>query len=162
MGRSALVELLRRRAESPMRQRKTTQTWSRSARGGAPPLRVLIESADPALAVSDFGAFTAAGIEVALCHGPDHTPAECPVVRGQPCPLAAGADVILFDVGAFPGEILEAGRRVHAGTPVVLRGGAPGDAPAGCESLPASASVQGQVAVLRRVALGARRDRPAG
>jgi hypothetical protein len=141
-----------------MRQRKTTQTWSSSASGRGATLRVLIESADPALAVSDFGAFTAAGIDVALCHGPDHTPAECPVVRGEACPLAAGADVVLFDLGPTRGEVFEARRRVHPATPVVLRGGAAKDGPGDCESIPPSASVQGQIGVLRRVALGARAD----
>ena len=139
-----------------MRQRKTTQTWSSSG-GRGPTLRVLIESTDPALAVSDFGAFAAAGMDVAFCHGPDHTPPECPVVRGDPCPLAAGADVILFDLGASGGEVLEAARRLHPATPVVVRGGGPGAPPAGYESLPMSSSVAGQIGVLRRVALGARR-----
>ena len=139
-----------------MRQRKTTQTWSSSASGRGT-LRVLIESPDPALAVSDFGAFTAAGIDVALCHGPDNTRPECPVVRGESCPLAAGADVILFELGALGAEVFEAARRLHPATPVVLRGGVPGDAPEGCQSLPASSSVEGQIAVLRRVAVTARR-----
>jgi hypothetical protein len=136
-----------------MRQRKTTQPWSGSGSGG-PTRRVLIESADPALALSDFGAFTAAGIEVALCHGPEHTPGECPVVRGEPCQLAAGADVILFDLGSSGSEVLAAGRRLHPETPVVVRGGVPGEVPAGCEVVPASASVDGQISVIRRMADG--------
>lgn len=135
-----------------MRQRKTTQTWSRSGSNRGSTLRVLIESADPALALSDFGAFQAAGIDVALCHGPEHTSAECPAVRGEPCALAAGADVILFELGAPGGEVFEAARRLHPATPVVLRSGNPGDGPEGCESLPASSSVEGQIGVLRRAA----------
>ena len=130
-----------------MRPRTTTPAWSETGRG--PRLRVLSESADPALAVSDFAAFTAAGFDVAICHGPDRTPAECPLVRDEPCRLYAGADVVLFDRGS--GEVLEAGRRLHPGTPVVLRGDAAG-APEGCGSLPATSSVEGQIGVLRRAA----------
>ena len=132
-----------------MRQRTTTPTWSGSGRG--PRLRVLIESDDPTLAVSDFGAFTAVGIDVAICHGPDRTPAECPLVRDEPCWLYAGADVVLFDRGSPADEVLEAARRLHPATPVVLRGDAAG-APEGCESLPATSSVKGQIGVLRRAA----------
>lgn len=62
------------------------QTWSGSASGRGPTLQVLIESPDPALAVSDFGAFTAAGIDVALCHGPDHTTARVPGGAGRGLP----------------------------------------------------------------------------
>jgi hypothetical protein len=113
---------------------------------------VLIESADPALAVSDFGAFTAAGIEVALCHGPEHTPSECPAVRGEPCQLAAGADVILYDLGPSGAEVLEAGRRLYPATPVLVRGGVPGATPEGCGLLPANTSVEGQISAIRRAA----------
>jgi hypothetical protein len=74
------------------------------------------------------------------------------VVRGEPCQLAAGADVILFDLGPSGAEVLEAGRRVHPGTPVVVRGGVPRGAPEGCGVVPANASVEGQIGVLRRVA----------
>jgi hypothetical protein len=132
-----------------MRQRTTTPTWSRAGNGTR--LQVLIESVDPALAVSDFRAFRAAGIDVALCHGPDRTAAECPLVRDEPCGLYAGADVVLFDQGGRADDVLEAGRRQHPATPVVLRGGGAGG-PEGCESLPASASVEGQIGVLRRAA----------
>lgn len=144
-----------------MRQRKTTRAWTSSGSGRGPTLRVVIESADPALVLSDFGAFRAAGIDVALCHGPEHTSAECPAVRGEPCALAAGADVILFELGAPGGEVLDAARRLYPATPVVLRGGAPGDAREGCVPLPANSSIEGQISVLRRAALGGRRA-PAG
>ena len=113
---------------------------------------MLIESADPALAVSDFGALTAAGMDVALCRGPEHTPAECPLVRGEPCQLAAGADVILFDLGPAGQQVLEAERRMHPGTPVVVRGGSAGAAPEGCGLLPANTSVGGQISAIRRAA----------
>lgn len=133
-----------------MRQRTTTPTWTRSESGIR--LRVLIESADPALAVSDFGAFTAAGMDVAVCHGPERTAAECPLVRDEPCRLYAGADVVLFDRGSPASELFEAARRRHPATPVVIRGGGAENAPEGCESLPAGASVEGQISVLRRAA----------
>jgi hypothetical protein len=133
-----------------MRQRKS-QTWSDSGSGRGPSIQILIESADPALAVSDFGAFTAAGIDVALCRGPESTSDECPVVRGEPCALAAGADVILFELGSPGREVLDATRRVHPATPVVIRGGA-GNVPGGCVQLPESVSVDGQIAIIRRLA----------
>ena len=142
-----------------MKQRQTHR-WS-GPDGNRPPLRVLIESADPALALSDFGAFTAAGIDVALCQGPDHVRAECPLVRGEACDLAAGADAILFDLGPAGTDVFEAERRSHPATPVVLRDGPPGAAvPEGCRSLPATASVEGQIDVLRAAALMARDLRP--
>ncbi len=140
-----------------MRQRQTTSWAGRGAARGTR-LRVLIESADPVLAVSDFGAFANAGIDVALCHGPVDHPTECPAVRGESCALAAGADVVLFDLVASGADVLEATRQLRGAAPVVLRTVPPGFDPEGLEVLPAAASVTGQIDVLRRAALDGRRS----
>ena len=145
-----------------MKQRQTTRNWSKSEGGGRPTVRVLIESADPALAVSDFGVYAAAGVEVALCQGPDHDSTDCPLVRGEPCHLVAGADVVLSDLGPSGPDVVEAQRRSYPATPVVLWGSWNGEVPEGCVSLPATASVEGQIAVLRHEARIARTVRAAG
>jgi hypothetical protein len=143
-----------------MKQRQTTHSWGPPDGRTTPRVQVLIESADPALAVSDFGAFTAAGIDVALCQGPGETHGECALLRGEPCDLAAGADVVLSDLGAAGAGVPEAHLRTHPAAPVVLRVGPhDGVVPQGCHTLPATASVDGQIDVLRRVALDARQGR---
>ena len=43
-------------------------------------------------------AFRDAGFEVMVCGGPNVDAHECPVVRGEPCPLMAAADIVLFDL----------------------------------------------------------------
>jgi hypothetical protein len=142
-----------------MKQRQTTHSWGPPDGRTTPLVQVLIESADPALAVSDFGAFTAAGIDVALCQGPGETHGECALLRGEPCDLAAGADVVLSDLGAAGAGVPEAHRRTHPATPVVLRQAPGADPVDGCASLSSVASVDGQIDVLRRVALDARQGR---
>lgn len=63
------------------------------------------------------GALRAAGYQVMACPGPPGGWTTCPHLRGEPCPLATGADVV---VSAVPGEIgrslVDAHRRsgVHA------------------------------------------------
>lgn len=125
-----------------MRQR-TTSTWSGTRAAGSPRLQVLVESADPALAVSDFARFTRAGIDVALCCGPGDSPAECPLVRGEECALAGGADAVLFQLGTGGRGVLEAWQRRHEETPVVI--------------LDESASIEGQIDAVRRAAIEGRR-----
>lgn len=60
-----------------------------------------------------------AGFEVMSCPSPPGGWAACPARRGEPCPLAAGADVI---IDAVPGEagrsLLEAHRRTHPCVPL--------------------------------------------
>jgi hypothetical protein len=125
---------------------------------------VLVESNDPALAISDFRHFAEEGLDVALCSGPDGAVADCPLARGEPCELAAGADAILFDLPAGHAPILQAAARKHRATPVVV-GAAAGSAeglPEGCDVLPAHSSVKGQIGMLRRAALAGRRRRERG
>jgi hypothetical protein len=145
-------------------RQRTTTAWAGTDHVFTSRLRVLVESADPTLALSDFARYTTAGFDVALCRGPQERPEECPLVRGEACALAAGADVILFGLGPPGDGVLDAARRHHRATPMVLQGGprAPApdaDLPEGCEVLLASASVHGQISALRRAALAGRRRR---
>lgn len=64
-----------------------------------------------------------AGLEVVACPGPTHRPGTCPALRGEPCPLAAAADVIVISHppddeqwAALP----EAHEHLHEGVPVCL------------------------------------------
>jgi len=117
---------------------------------------LLIESADPVLGISDFGAYRDAGFDVSLCEGPLFDAQECPLVRGEPCPYAADADVVLFDLGidAEPRlAVLEAMILTKPDLPVVVRTtGPPPRRAAGFAMIRSSTSVAGQVAVLREAA----------
>ena len=63
----------------------------------------------------------AAGFQVLACPGPLLGWSHCPAVRGEPCPLAAGADVIVDAVPHEPGRsLLEAHRRIHPSVPVCV------------------------------------------
>jgi RimJ/RimL family protein N-acetyltransferase len=62
-------------------------------------------------------------LEVVSCPGPARGAATCPALRGDPCPLAAEADVIVLrrPDGDEPWpELLEAHRRLHPGVPVCV------------------------------------------
>jgi hypothetical protein len=62
-----------------------------------------------------------AGYDVVACRGPYVTKARrwrCPVLGGRPCPLVAGADVVVATVGdARDADLLDAVRRTHPGVP---------------------------------------------
>jgi RimJ/RimL family protein N-acetyltransferase len=65
----------------------------------------------------------AAGLQVIACSGPQGQRPRCPVLAGQPCPLAAGADAIV--VSNVPDDerwrtIVEAHRGLHPGVPVCV------------------------------------------
>jgi hypothetical protein len=141
-----------------MQQRTTIAPWDERPRGAGSPIRLLIESPDPALQVSDFSCFREAGIEVALCEGPARSPYECPLVRGETCGLAEHADVVLCDLartGSVGKEVVGALQHHHAATPVLVvtpRDHRPGDEPAGVLVLPYPSSVAGQIAAVRRAA----------
>lgn len=78
----------------------------------------------------------AAGLDVVVCPGPVDRRRRCPALAGQPCPLAAGADVVVV---AHPPDhpdwraLTEAHHTWHPGVPV-------------CVELPAEAPVDGDVA----------------
>jgi hypothetical protein len=129
------------------------------------PWRLLVESPDPGLAISNFDAFRDAGFEVTVCGGPAVDAGECPVVRGEPCPLMARADVVLFDVDGDPprrsevlaarrSEVLAAMRANRPGLPIVVMSAAPAtETASGCATTRPTTSVGGQVAALRKAVL---------
>ncbi len=66
------------------------------------------------------------GYQVIVCPGPrPGVVSRCPALGGEPCPLAASADAIVWHLPADrprSGEVLEAHRAVHPGVPVVVEG----------------------------------------
>jgi hypothetical protein len=136
-----------------MKQRVPRRAWRSADRAGHRP-RVLIEDSHPALAISDFAMFEQAGFDVAYCSGPGSDPAACPVLRGRPCPVLAGADAVLH--GLDPGlGVAAAIRRQRPGVPVVAECSRDADGslqpvPAGCQPLAFPCSVRGQIDALWR------------
>jgi hypothetical protein len=145
-----------------MKQRVPTRAWYAPGCSGRRP-RVLVEDDHPALAISDFSVFQAAGFDVAYCSGPGHDRSGCPLLRGQRCDLLAGADAVLH--GLDPGiGIAAAIRRWQPGIAVVAQQRRRGDGSLeeiaeGCEPLSYPCSVKGQIDVLRH-ALANRRAQP--
>jgi len=144
-----------------MKQRVHTRTWSSPGLAGRRP-HLLVEDSRPALAISDFSLFQDAGFDVAFCRGPG----DCPLLRGQQCMLAAGADVVLH--GLDPGlGVAAAIRRHRPELPVVIEQprqehGTAYPVPAGCVPLPYSCSVGGQIDALLRAEATARHAAAAG
>src|SRR5918995_680108 len=130
-----------------------------------PPWRLLVESPDPGLAIFNFDAFRDAGFEVTVCGGPDAHAGECPVVRGERCPLMAGADIVLFDLDGDPprrsevlaprrSEVLAAMTANRPGLPIVVMSAAAAPETArGCRTIRPTTSVGGQVAALQKAVL---------
>ena len=126
------------------------RTWHRRAGW-----TLLVESNEPGVEISDFVAFRDAGFAVSACTGPGSDPAECPVVRGEPCALLDDADVVLFDLGGDPparSVVLAAMRTARPGLPIVVRSDDPAavGATEGCHAIPTTTSVNGQVSALRK------------
>jgi hypothetical protein len=94
-----------------------TPTWP-IARAG---LRVLVEGAGGHWHAVDTA--TAAGLEVLACPGPVSQRSRCPVLSGEPCPLAAGADVIVVtrppDTDSWS-TLRSAHPRLHPGVPICV------------------------------------------
>lgn len=134
-----------------MRQHITSAMWAEQQRP-----RVLIEDANPGLALSDFNAYRQAGFDVAVCSGPEQAE-ECPLVRGGHCPLAANADVAVFGPDRLFGrgrEVLEAfGRRYPATARLVSVARRADDGryslPEGCTPMAFPTSVDGQLDAVR-------------
>lgn len=136
-----------------MKQRVPRRTWHSPRRAGQRP-RILIEDDQPALAISDFSLFEQAGFDVAYCSGPDHDLTGCPLLRGQQCPVLAGADAVLHGLDPALG-IAAAIHRQHPGTPVVVKRRRRADdsvqpIPEGCTPLAYHCSVKGQIDALWR------------
>jgi hypothetical protein len=123
-----------------------------------PPWRLLVESPEPGLDISNFDAFRCAGFEVTVCGGPASDARECPVVRGDSCPLMSEADVVLFDLDSDPSrrsEVLAAMRATRPDLPIVVRTADAGvDAARGCATIRPTTSVNGQVSALQKAVLG--------
>jgi hypothetical protein len=122
-----------------------------------PPWRLLVESTEPGMAISNFDAFRCAGFEVSVCGGPTADAHECPVVRGEPCPLLSEADVVLFDLDSdlpWRSEVLAAMTASRPDLPIVVRSAAPAPTTAsGYTTIRPTTSVGGQVSALQRAVL---------
>jgi hypothetical protein len=134
-----------------MKQRVPRRAW-RSVGAAAHRPRVLIEDGHPALAISDFSMFERAGFDVAYCSGPGDDPSACPLLRGERCPLVAGADAVLHGLDPKLG-IAAVIRRQSPQTPVVVEqerrpDGSLAPVPEGCLPLVSSSSVKGQIDAL--------------
>ena len=128
-----------------MKQRHVTR---RSA-----PVRVLVETDDPALAICDFAAFVDAGFDVVVCGGPlGGQP--CPALDGQPCAAVHEADVVfntLHDAGTR-NAVAGAVRAMTPDVGVVVCAPPDAELPDGCVPVSDVTSVPGQIAALRRTA----------
>jgi DNA-binding NtrC family response regulator len=85
--------------------------------------KVLVVHHDIDLADQEADSLRREGFQVEQCSGPSVF--NCPVMRGEPCPAAARADVLVYDVWAS-GEsggaqrLIEGLRELHPDVPVVL------------------------------------------
>ena len=102
----------------------TVPCWppEHSRDAGSRPTRVLVEAADGRSPLLDV--LTERGMHVVLCPGPAGRPKGCcPMLAGDRCPLAEGADAIVIE-GAWPevAPLLAARhQQAHPETPVYLR-----------------------------------------
>lgn len=98
--------------------------------------RVLVVNHDIDLADEEVDALRRRGYDVVECGGP--ISAHCPILAGQPCGLADGADVLVYDAWST-GEpdgarrLVEGLRDIHPNVPVVLT--APGIEPDWIETI---------------------------
>jgi len=151
-----------------MRQRVPRRRWASPGLTGRRP-RLLVEDDRPALAISDFSLFQAAGFDVAYCCGPGSDPRACPLLSGQRCALVDGADVVLHGLDPALG-IAAAIRGQRPELPLVVEqhreeDGTAEPVPDGCVPLVFPCSVSGQIAVLLRAEAAARQaaeESPAG
>lgn len=116
--------------------------------------RVLVETADRALLISDFRYLVDSGFDVATCAGPGHVASRCPLLRGEECELVAKADVVLHALDPDL-RIAAAIKTAHPGLPVVVQrprrqDGLPTPVPEGCVSLDMPCSVGGQFEAICR------------
>jgi len=139
-----------------MFQRTVHPHRANRAGGHRPPWRLLVESAEAGTAISNFDAFRRAGFDVTTCEGPAADARECPVVRGEACPLVDEADVVLFDGDGDPrvrARLLAALRTRRPHLPIVVRSAAAIPEAVDCATLRPTTSVGGQVSALRKAVL---------
>ena len=92
-----------------------TPSWPPKPAG----MRVLVETAAGHWRHED--AVEEAGMRVLSCPGPGEDGTRCPVLRGEPCALAAGADAVVDLLPAPFGEAVAAAHAgLHPGTTVCL------------------------------------------
>ena len=85
--------------------------------------RVLVVHHDLDLAGQEVDSLRRFGYDVIECGGPTRN--QCPILAGQPCDLAEGADVLVYDAWASGDAdgartLIENIRDIHPDTPVVL------------------------------------------
>jgi hypothetical protein len=124
-----------------------TPTWP--GRSGRP--RVLVEIPGAHWPGEELG--HTQGWQVIACPGPGNGPT-CPVLDGKPCPLAEGADVIVFHLRAGDpraSRILASHAQLHPGTRLVVETDAVDSSmalPAGAIVVPPGLSPEQRVAVV--------------
>jgi hypothetical protein len=117
-------------------------------------VRLVVETDDPALMISDFACFREAGFDVVVCGGPDPSRV-CPAVEGEVCRDIAEADVV-FNAFRHLDTQLAVANGVHrtSDTPVVVSAtpGMTAQLPPGCIRVTRTESVNGQIDAARRAA----------
>ena len=116
--------------------------------------RVLIETGDGALLISDFRFLVDASFDVAICAGPGTERSRCPLLRGEECELVTGADVVLHALDPDL-HIAAAIKMAHPEVPVLVERPRPRDGreipvPEGCVPLDMPSSLEGQLEAVRR------------
>ena len=114
-------------------------------------LRLVVETDDPALVISDFARFRDAGFDVVVCSGPD-ADHPCPALDGEPCAEIERADIV-YNALRDPGTqaaVAEVSRRATDVPMVVsVATGSTEPLPDGCIPLTDTVSVNGQIDALR-------------
>jgi hypothetical protein len=117
-------------------------------------LRLVVETDDAALGISDFTCFSST-FDVMACGGPRGSD-RCPAVDGQPCPLIESSDVVLNRLTdpETQRSVVEGVRTTSPGVPMVvaLPAGLELPLPDGCVPLRATTSTSGQLHALREAA----------
>jgi len=96
----------------------------------------------------------AAGFQVLACPGPSRGWSRCPALRGEPCPLAVGADIIVAAQPGDPGRaLLAAHRRLHPSIPICVElPSDEGDLDGDLERVPSGANDVTVIDILQRLA----------
>jgi len=119
-------------------------------------LRLVVETDDPTLAISDFACFRDAGFDVAVCHGPDADDG-CPATSGGRCDLVEDADVVMNALRDPDDQciVVAAVRQADPHVPIVVcpAGASDENLPEDCTVVSPFTSINGQVDVVRRAAV---------